>query len=405
MNHVCFHDSNYFCLCQPGQKRVDCFRHNPSLDYCDLCLSGAKCIKGNLKNPNDFICICRHCYQGRLCEFSLEAFGFTLDSLLAFDSITVQTVYIGLTLILFCVGLFSNLCSFVTFKRAQPRKFGVGNYLFIVTILNQWSLLWLLLRFIHILLGSAGHTNDSSCKTVTYLLSTFTRSTYWLTSWITVDRLLIILFPTSTSSRNPHIAIYSSICTMFALFAMHIHEILYYKTIREPDSSVVLCVPNFDQRIVANYNRAATIFHYMLPFCIQIVSITLLIILAGRSRAKTAGNRVLLSQMLKQQFSIQKELYVTPAIIILSALPQAILSFSLACTQLSDWSRHMLLGTFLLSYSPQVLGFILYVLPSSGYKKEFGETIIAKKYFRWMLKTKAKRGEMIATTRRTDTHQ
>ena len=31
--------------------------------------------------------------------------------------------------------------------------------------------------------------------------------------------------------------------------------------------------------------------------------------------------------------------------------------------------------TFLLSYAPQVLGFILYVLPSSAYKKEFMETI------------------------------
>jgi ABC-type tungstate transport system substrate-binding protein len=83
--------------------------------------------------------------------------------------------------------------------------------------------------------------------------------------------------------------------------------------------------------------------------------------------------------------------FITPITIILSALPQAILSFSLACTQLSNWKQHTLLVGLLLSYVPQILGFILYVLPSSAYKKEFGETTIAKKNFKWMFKTNVKK--------------
>jgi hypothetical protein len=53
------------------------------------------------------------------------------------------------------------------------------------------------------------------------------------------------------------------------------------------------------------------------------------------------------TEVLKKQFETQKELYVTPAIIALSALPQAILTFSFACTQLSDWQRHTLLASYL----------------------------------------------------------
>ncbi len=82
---------------------------------------------------------------------------------------------------------------------------------------------------------------------------------------------------------------------------------------------------------------------------------------------------------------------VLPATIILSALPQAILSFSLACTQLSNWKQHTLLVGVLLTYVPQILGFILYVLPSSAYKNEFGETAITKKTFKWMFKTNVKK--------------
>jgi hypothetical protein len=46
-------------------------------------------------------------------------------------------------------------------------------------------------------------------------------------------------------------------------------------------------------------------------------------------------------------------------IIVFSALPQAILIFSLSCTQLSYLQRHTLLGSYLISYAAQVLGFIL----------------------------------------------
>jgi hypothetical protein len=38
----------------------------------------------------------------------------------------------------------------------------------------------------------------------------------------------------------------------------------------------------------------------------------------------------------------------------------------------------------LASYDPQILGFILYVLPSSTYKKEFNKTSFAKMSLSWM---------------------
>jgi ABC-type tungstate transport system substrate-binding protein len=90
-------------------------------------------------------------------------------------------------------------------------------------------------------------------------------------------------------------------------------------------------------------------------------------------------------EVLKKQFETQKELYITPTIIVLSALPQTILTFSFACTQLNDWERHSLLASYLLSYAPQVLGFILYVLPSTSYKKELSETFIGKNSLKWIL--------------------
>jgi hypothetical protein len=297
----------------------------------------------------------------------------------------VKIIYVSIVCLLFIIGLFNNICSFVTFKRRTPRKFGVGNYLLIVSCLNQIALFCLLFKFIEI---TVGIVDVGSCKAISYFLSVMTRSTYWLTSWITVDRLLMILFPTSSFVKNPRLSLGISILTLIILFVMHIHEIIYYTIIEHLSTGLSICVTNFDTKLISNYNRISTLIHYLFPFFIQIICITLLIILAARSRMKTAGQKMTFGEVLKKQFETQKELYVTPTIIVLSSLPQTILTFSFACTQLNDFQRHTLLCSYLLSYAPQVLGFILYVLPSTSYKKEFSETFIGKKSLKWVLNKK-----------------
>jgi hypothetical protein len=309
----------------------------------------------------------------------MQAFGFTVDSLIVNYSKEVKIIYVSIVCLAFIIGLFNNFCSFVTFKRPRPRKFGVGNYLLVVSCFNQIALLFLLFKFLEMTIGIIG---IGSCKIISYFLSVMTRSTYWLTNCISVDRLLMILFPTSSSLKNARLSIGISILTLIILFGMHVHEIIDYTIIEHLSTGSLICVTNFNTKLISTYNRISTLIHYLLPFFVQIISITSLIILAARSRVKAMGQKMTFSQVLKKQFDTQKELDVTPSIIILSALPQAILTFSFACTQLSDLQRHTLLASYLFSYSPQVFGFILYVLPSTDYKKEFYETWIGMKYFK-----------------------
>jgi hypothetical protein len=195
----------------------------------------------------------------------------------------------------------------------------------------------------------------------------------------------LILFPTSLALKNSRLAIGVSCAVLIIVSVMHVHEIIHYTMIQQFSTDLSICVTNFNIHFVSIYNRISTLIHYLCPFSIQVISINLQIILAARSRAKTVGKKMTFYQVLKNQFQTQKELYIIPMIIILSALPQTILTFSLACMELSDWQRHILLGAYLLSYAPQILGFILYVLPSSTYKKEFNETLLSKNFSQWML--------------------
>ena len=380
----CFYSHNYLCVCESNHYRAICFLHDINNDRCDLCFSSGKCLRGDVKNPKDFFCICPRCYRGDRCQFSMEAFGSTIDSLLSSYASIIPMIYVIVSGCMFLFGLINNIVSFLTFKRNIPRQTPVGHFFLNITLLNKLSLLCLFLKFVHHLIGSTGYVipdrlNLILCKILSYLLSVSTRSFFWLASWITIDRLLIVVFPTKSLYKQAYLAKMISVLTILIISVMHWHEILYYTIIEQVPSTI--CVTNFEQTAIANYNRVTTFIHSLVPFSIQIISITLLIIHIARSRARVREKSVFSRSFLTRQMMSFKELYITPLAIIVSALPQVIISFTLACQELVSWQKHLLLCTFLLSYTPQIFAFFLFVLPSSVYKKEFERTWIGQNLF------------------------
>jgi hypothetical protein len=394
---TCFRDLNYLCICELDHYRAECFEYNRSIDQCSSCLSNGYCLKGELNEKSNFICLCERCHYGQMCQYSNELMSFTLDSLIVKDIQNHRQIstgfYISVVVLIFLFGLFNNLNSFLTFIRPKPRKMAVGNYLLIISIVDQCSLLLLFFKVIHIILGINGtlfsypNVNLYSCKIVSYLLSVLIRITYWLTSFISIERLCLVLFPTSVILKNPRRAIGFTIIVIVFVFGMHIHEFMYYTTIVDlsyPSVNVTICVTDYVISFVSTYNHVNVLVHYFIPFLIQIISITILIIQAAYLRARAGNNnQQTFVNVFKRQFKELKEQYVTPMIIVLSSLPQIILSFSYTCTELKQpWERYTLLTTYFLSYLPQMLGFILHVLPSTTYSKEFYQTVIGKRFVR-----------------------
>ncbi|UJR34447.1 hypothetical protein I4U23_021854 [Adineta vaga] len=171
------------------------------------------------------------------------------------------------------------------------------------------------------------------------------------------------------------------------LVVMHIHEVLYYKTFIDRSATlkqIAICTTDYQDVRLKTYNRINIFLHHFVPFLIQLLSISILIIETTRSRLRVTNNinnnnNNTCLTIFKRKFQMNKEHYFTPLIIIFSALPQIIFSFAYGCTDLNEgWRKYTLLTTYLLSYLPQVLGFILYVLPSQAYTQEFQKTIVGK---------------------------
>ena len=377
-------------------QRAQCLRFDPYSDKCQHCLSGGHCVRGNPEREQDFICLCPRCTYGSVCQFSAQLFSFTLDSLMLKD-VQVRknlsiSVYVFITSLTFLTGILSNLCSLLVFSRKNPRKVGVGNYLLLVSIMNILSLTFQYGKIIHILLGSSELLVDNKinlilCKLLSPITSVTTRISYWLSSLITIDRLCSVLYPTQSRIKKPNGALLFSLVTVLIVCGMHIHEFLLYKIIRadpqQTNPSAVICVIDFYNESWLIYNRCNVLIHYLIPFIIQVISITLLIVWAAKSRARTNGKSPInFSQVLKNQFKTKKELYITPAVIIVAALPQLILTSSFACTELrNDWQRYALLVAYLFSFTPQICSFFIFVLPSSSYKAEFLKTRTGKILF------------------------
>jgi hypothetical protein len=208
------------------------------------------------------------------------------------------------------------------------------------------------------------------------------------------------LFPISRLLNKPRLAIVLSFITLIIIAAMHFHELIAYTAAIIPDGTT-FCTANFGR--FSTYSRVNVLIHYIIPFCIQIVSTTVLIVLATRSRSRATSGRTTTAQLLKRQFKSHKELYITPVIIVLSAIPHSTLSFSLTCNALSAaWQRHALIITSFLSYSPQLLGFVLFVFPSTKYLTEFRETQFAKiRLWNWAISQKKKMAPSGTTQNRT----
>ena len=221
-----------------------------------------------------------------MCQYSTEWMSFTLDSLIIKDLENNRQISIGISIFIVCLifffGLFNNFNSFLTFICPKPRISNVGNDLLIISIVDQCSLLLLLLKVIHIVLGSNGllffytNLNRYSCKTISYLLSILTRITYWLTSLITIERLCLVLFPTTSTLKTRRRIIILIIFVILCLFSMHIHETIYYTIVidySDTSRNVTLCVTNYTQSSILIYNRINVFIHYLIPFLIQIISI------------------------------------------------------------------------------------------------------------------------------------
>jgi hypothetical protein len=281
---LCFTDNSYLCICDENHTRAECFGYDDSLDRCSSCLADAQCLKGN-QSLIDFICLCPRCYSGNMCQFNSESFSFTLDQLLSANLVSERAMEKEITRfslifgswLLFLLGLVTNICSFVTFRRPKCRRIGTGHYLLCMSIVNQINLFCFALRLTHLVLNTQSQSyplfSMVGCKMLNYLLVASSRISYWLVALIAIERGYITLFLNGQRLKKPSTAKRLIVFMFIVILSSGSYELYFIQS--HVDSNVnkgAICTLQFPRqhRFWTQIHQAVTIIYAVVPFLITL---------------------------------------------------------------------------------------------------------------------------------------
>ena len=357
------------------------------------------------------------CILGDRCNYRTRGIGLTLDDILRNDieqntPLNNQSFLIkigaALTMIIFAGGLINSLLSLLTFLNVELRKVGCGIYLLSSSITSFLTISLLTIKFWFVVLSqmlasvsfSAFH---GGCVSIEPLLKLFLYVDTWFNACVAVERAVSVSKGVKFNrKRSKRIA--RGIIIILPLFVMItiIHEPINRATLEYTaekynvrvdenwtnDSLIyenwtnvsmgyetetqVLCVISYSSS-VQNYNTAILFFHLVMPFITNLLSALYIIFGTARRRSATR-NKQTYKQHILEQFNNHKQLVISPIIVLILSLPRLIISLMPGCV---DTSRHpwLYLGGYFLSFTPSILVFTVFVLPSELYMKVFKESL------------------------------
>ena len=381
----CFYDERFFCLCTkerqancrrfPSEKELQCSTANH-------CANDGKCLQDHRHCPSTVICLCPSCFFGDQCQFYAKDFGLTLDEILGYEiqrhrPLTEQTLPVKIslliTMLMFLIGTISGICSILTFSHPICQDTGCGMYLLSSSITSFFTVIVFTLKFIFLLLGQRWIL-VLNCFFVEPSLKILINLDHWFNGCVAIERAWTVFqgitFRKKTSQRLAKWMILLLVVVNLLVFIPHLSHLHLYDDQREQRTWCVVRYSSFIQF----YNTLILFVQFFTPFLFNVFSAVFIIVGTARQRAKNDGYW----RQLKRKFVQHKHLLISPILLILLMLPRLIISLKLNCQKSSKYFWWYLHGYFV-SFLPSVLVFVVFVLPSSMFKKAFRQAMDKQK--------------------------
>ncbi|CAF3903979.1 unnamed protein product [Adineta steineri] len=386
---LCFFDESHMCLCTL-ERHAFCFKfkHNTSeCRYTTHCQNNAKCMEEGTECPLTTFCSCIDCYFGDQCQFYAKGVGLTLDDIFRYDIRPNATMheqssvikwYAAFTMIILVGGLINSFLSFITFRIPESRLIGCGIYLLASSITSLLTVSMLTFKFwFHIITQINPLTNVSTlrsgCQSLEFLLKVCLYMDNWLNACVALERFMTVYtgvrFDKLLSKRSARWVI---IILALLIPISIIHEPLYRNLAEDKHEQRLWCVMLYSPS-VHTYNTIISFFHFLCPFCANLFSAVFIIFHGARQRARLEP-RLTYRQHLSKQFAQHKHLIISSIILVILSIPRLIISFLSGCVKASHNSPLYAAG-YLVSFVPSVSVFIVFVLPSEFYMKQFKKAI------------------------------
>jgi len=196
----------------------------------------------------------------------------------------------------------------------------------------------------------------------------------WLTACVAVERVVAIHVGVKFNKiKSKKIAKWIIFGVYLLTLTSYIHDPVHRDLLEDKEEERKWCVIRYSSpmQVFASF---INIIHFLVPFSINVIAILFIIILMARQKLKVSEQETFKEHLWKQ-FHQHKHRLFSSFILIIIAMPRLIISFISQCMK-SAQNPWLYLSGYFISFIPPLLVFILYVLPSEFYRKEFDEATI-----------------------------
>jgi hypothetical protein len=390
MELVCFYDEVHFCLCNLD-RQANCFEFAHNMDYsCGgsyFCENEGYCFQKDPKCPTPPMCGCRQCSFGSRCQFSTKGSTLSLDTILGYhirrkngiseQSITVK-VTIAVTAFMFAFGSLNSFLAFKTFKGQETRKVGCGLYLFASSIISLIIVIMFTVKFCLFMTEKIVSIQNRSfvkiqCVFIDYFIRSLLSISDWLSACVAIERAVTVSKGVNFDKKKSK-QIAKWIISIVFLFTgcTFIYDPVHRRLVDDEEEEQSWCVHKYSSTVQI-LDWITNIFHFLVPFSINCGSALLVIIIAARTRSNSQKKKSF-KEHLREQLQYHKHLLISPSILVLLALPRLVLTFLSGCMKTARDSWFYLIGYFV-SFVPSMVTFVVFVLPSEMYRKQFNESM------------------------------
>ncbi|CAF0975520.1 unnamed protein product [Adineta steineri] len=345
---TCFHDNYIFmCLCTE-ERHANCFHFNFNMTYNCLgqndCQNDGRCFQDHPHCPTKIMCVCQECFYGDKCQFTTKHSGLSLDSILGYHiyphlSLSQQPspvqISIAFGTLILIIGVISGILSNLTFQVKSTQKTGCGLYLFTSSITSILVVIFFYIK-LWILISSQMNTITGrsfllfNCISIEFILRFLLATTDWLHAFVTIEQFFVAFLGINFDKAKSRQFAKRIICMIFILTAASIlHDPIHRRLIDDIDEERTWCLVKFTSK-VETYNRFINIFHFIIPFSFNVISVIGIIIITARQRSSAQRNFTF-RQQLKLRFHRHKHLILSSILLIILELPRLIISFLPNC--------------------------------------------------------------------------
>lgn len=338
----------------------------------ELCVSGTFVVSDG-----------RHCFLGDRCQFYSKSIGLTLDDILRYEvqqNITLldhspsAKISAAVVMIMFVAGLINSCLAFVTFQNREARKVGCGMYLLASSITSFLTICMFTIKFWFFLLVQTNASTSLSvlraeCVLIETTMKLFLYLDAWFNSCVAIERAVAVSSGVNfDKTRSKQLSCWIILFLPFGIMSSIIHEPLHRQLFHDREIQVFWCLTQYSSSI-HYYNIIILFFHFLGPFAANLFSTLFIIFGTVHHRAMTRfGQRY--SEQLRRQMREHKQLLISPIILVVLSLPRLIISLISGCVDVSR-QQWLYLSGYFISFVPSMLVFVVFVLPSGLYKKQF----------------------------------